>query len=523
MRRVLSGLVLSVVAFGCGVFGAGESAPDPAPAGTPQENAQPPAVDGSPIPGVYVSTSQGSDEGAGTPARPLKSLKKAFALANEQHLRVIACAEVYAESLTLIDGVSAYGYFECAATPWKKGDRRAIVKAPASPAVLAKGLTLPTRLEGFTVIAPDLDGVPATETTGSSIALEVRDSQQLVVTGSLLHGGKASPGVDGVPGPANVITGADAPPARDQTTTTCNPMVVQCNARTVPGGPGAVTTCAIGAAGGPGGQGGDGRFLIDCAPNTVAAEFRGRPLSASLATAAGGLKPGSVGLPGTAGASGADGTDGVNGTWSLSAKGFVIGNGTAGGSGEPGQGGGGGAGTEVWFVGAFPGCNSPPIPFSETATGGGGGSGGCAGQPGTAATGGGASIGAWVVASTVSIEGTRIESSAGGRAGLGNVGGKGTSGNKPGAASILASGKLISGNGGPGGAGGNGGASGHGAAGPSIALVFAGTRPVLTGPELVAGAGGEGQPALSGLTPFGLIKSLPAAPPGASEREHEIK
>ena len=518
MRSVLSSVVVSGLVMGCSVFGAGESSSGQAPPpGTPQDNAQPPPVDGTPIPGVYVSTSQGSDEGTGTPARPLKTLKKAFALANEQHLRVIACAEVYEESVTLIDGVSAYGYYECAATPWKKGDRRAIVRAPTSPAVLAKGLRLPTRVEGFEIIAPDLDGAGATETTGSSIALEVRDSRELVFSGSRLHAGRGAPGADGVAGPPNTLGGSDAPPGKSQRVSDC-PVGAACINVKVIGPPGAVTTCAIGPPGGPGGQGGDGRFLIDCNPNTNATELRGRPLVANVSTAVGGLYSGGKGLPGAIGTAGTDGVDGVNGTWSFSEKGFVRGSGTAGGRGEPGQGGGGGGGTDGWFTGGGFACPSPPTPYADTATGGGGGAGGCAGQPGTSATGGGASIGALVVGSGVTIEGTRLESSAGGRAGLGNLGGKGTFGGKPGAASNTATGS-----GGPGGPGGNGGASGHGAAGPSIALAYAGTRPLLTGQDLAPGEGGAGQPELRGNTPLGRLKFLPAAAPGSSEAEHEIK
>jgi hypothetical protein len=521
MRRIVSVVVVSGLIVGCGAFSGDDPAPEAPAPGTPADNAKPPPPDGKPIPGVYVSTSLGNDDGTGSPERPLKTLKKAFALANDQHLRVIACAEVYEENLTLVDGVSAYGYYECAVTPWKRGERRAVVKAKESPAVIAKGVKLPTRIEGFEIVAPDVDKAPATETSGSSIALEVRDSRELAISESLLRGGKASPGSDGEAGPENSVTvPGEGAPARDQGATTCNPMVVVCTARVVQGGPGAAAAaCAIGAPGGAGGQGGDGRFHIGSDPNTVAAEHRGRPLIASASTAIGG----GVRLAGETGTAGPDGSDGVNGAWSISATGFLRGNGTAGTAGQPGQGGGGGGGTASWFQqSGLAGSPVPLPPYWETATGGGGGSGGCAGQPGTPATGGGASIGALIVASSVSIELTRVESSAGGKAGLGNLGRKGTFGNKRGVGAFV-NGFAITGAGGPGGPGGNGGASGHGAAGPSIALAFSGTRPVLTKTELVPGPGGAGQPELRGITPLGANKLLPAAAPGPSEAEHEIK
>ena len=279
---------------------------------------------------------------------------------------------------------------------------------------------------------------------------------------------------------------------------------------------------AIGPAGGPGGQGGDGLFWIGVEPNTVAVDPRGRPLAATADTAAGGIMGGfSRGLPGTPGTPGTQGADGVNGTWSLSAKGFVRGNGTAGGPGKPGQGGGGGGGTNAWFQSTGGNTSPPPAnAYSETATGAGGGGGGCGGQPGTAGTGGGASVGAFIVASGVTIEQTRIESSAGGAAGRGNLGTRGTKGGPGGAGTVHT--VDTTGKGGDGGPGGSGGGSGHGAAGPSIALVYSGARPILTGTELAPGPGGAGQPYIGRIV-LGLDEAVVSAAAGESKQEHEIK
>jgi len=537
MRSVLLGLMATTV-VACGVFGSTDDAPakeDPGlpPPSTPQDNSTPPPAVGGEAPvGVYVSSSQGQDDGSGSAVRPLKTLARAFALAKEKGLRVIACAEEYAENVTLIDGVSAYGYYDCKKTPWERGAPRAIVRAPASPAVIAKGITQPTRLEGFEVRSPDLDGTPATDTEGTSIALEVRGSNGLTVSEVLLHAGKGAPGTDGVEGPLNSRTAtSNGTAAVDQHTTLCPAFLEasgKCGTIKVPGPAGGVTTCAIGPAGGPGGQGGDGRiYVINKQPGTELGEQHGRPLVGTTSTGVGAANanPSALGIGAAAlrGANGTEGTDGQNGTWSLAASGFVRGNGTQGGAGGPGQGGGGGAGTGAGFQSngavGFP-VGLLNTDYFATATGGGGAGGGCGGQAGTPATGGGASVGALVIDSVVTFERSRIESSSGGKAGKGNLGTSGTTGGTGGDGAVQTI--SVTGKGGDGGPGGNGGASGHGAPGPSIALAYSTKKPTLTAVDLAPGPAGAGQPQLSKLV-GGTVgtKLLPAAT-GESTAEYAI-
>ncbi len=526
MRSVFFGLLATTVTA-CGVFSSSDdSAKEPVPPpSTPQDNATPPPVGGQAPVGVYVSSSQGQDDGSGSSVRPLKTLASAFAKAKEQGLRVIACAEEYAENVTVLDGVSAYGYYDCKKTPWERGAPRAVVRAAASPALIAKGLTLPTRLEGFEVRSPDLDGTPATDTTGTTIALEVRDSTGLALSEVLLHAGKGAPGTDGVEGPLNKRTAAsDGVAGADQGIRSCNPALQACDSMRVLGPVGGTTTCAIGPAGGAGGKGGDGRWYSYGAESSGSVEYRGLPWVATAATAVGGVNTDSInfgnGLPGTPGARGGEGTDGANGKWSLAVSGFVRGNGTAGSAGQPGQGGGGAAGTRGYWVSG--GTIVPPATgYYATCSGGSGGAGGCAGQPGTPATGGGASIGALVVNSTVTFDTLRIESSVGGRAGQGNLGMAGTTGGTGGTGTFTA-GHDSTGGGGDGGAGGIGGASGHGAPGPSIALAWSKTKPTLTKGELAPGAGGAGQPELSRVVGGKVGTKLLPAVVGESKMEHEI-
>ncbi len=542
MRRYLIGTI-SALLVACSQSGGSDPSSDsersPPPPGTPQDNATaPPPVEGTPAPdGVFVSTSLGDDSGGGTRERPFKTLKKAVQVAQQQQVRVLACAETYAENLEVVDGVSIYGYFDCRKPGWDRVRAKAVIDAPSSPAVLANGITRATRIEGFEVRAPDMVGAPATDSTGTSIALEVRGSKNLALGEVLIHAGKGAPGTDGADGPMNARMNASSDGAKgeEETSRSCPqpaiPISVCQFSRYVPGFPGGATTCAIVPNGGAGGAGGDPRHyaLLEAVTESAAGppyDWRGRPLAASAATAVGGTNSANdgygTGRPGADGARGEEGTDGVNGLWSLTTAGFARGNGTAGGAGGSGQGGGGG-GSPRWFYTPL-GTATRNLPgnadYYQTAAGGGGGAGGCAGQPGTPATGGGASIGALVIDSSVNFERSRVESSNGGRGGQGNLGTPGIAGGKGGAQ--IARGLLtIAGKGGDGGEGGNGGASGHGAPGPSIALVYSGTRPTLTSTDLAPGPAGAGQPALKRATTNGE-KVLPAID-GASKPEHEIK
>ncbi|MBX3190254.1 MAG: hypothetical protein KF819_24860 [Labilithrix sp.] len=514
MQKFTCGALVSLfsVAIACGANELGEGREDAPPGqpASPADNAQAPPdpVDGKPVPGVYVSRSKGSDDGTGSTARPLQTLKAAFALAKQQGLRVIACAETYEGSVELVDGVSAYGYYDCNVEPWKRGGARAkITSTGATPAVIAKGLTLPTRIEGFEIVATDLDGEPATATSGTSVAVDVRDSRGLVFGESLIRAGKAAPGIDGEAPAVNAqltpaaVAGTAAKP---QGEATCVLSINNCATKLWPGPAGGTSQCAVGPGGGAGGAGGAGTWYNGNQPNyyTNPPGTRGLPLAATTTTAVGG----EGGLEGTNGARGTAGADGQNGVWTLGPAGFVPGNGTGGSNGGAGQGGGGGGGSMFHrcIVPNGGQCPTPPQNEHTTSdTGGSGGAGGCPGLTGTPGTGGGASIGAFVVSSDISFERTRIETSLGGRAGRGFLGTPGTPGGAGGPAAYWGA------KGGNGGDGGPGGVSGHGAPGPSIALAHSGAPPKLVDAELVPGSGGEGYPEET-QTSGAVVKVLPA-------------
>jgi len=508
--------VFAILAGGCGGFGEEEGKGTDQPARTPEENAVPPPtgpVNGEPIKGIYVSASQGKPGASGVPGSPVPTIKEGLAIAKREGLPVLVCAEEYKENIELLDGVSAYGDFDCSSTLWARGAKRAVVRAPVSPAVVGRNITSSTRIEGFEILAPDLDAAVAKDREGTSVALDVRASKALIVSKSLLRGGKGAPGTDGAAGPANEVAGERAgKPGEPLAAWDCLGTFgfTICQSRTFYSGPlGPSVTCTVGAAPGPGGRGGSGAVYSDGLkqgePNV-----QGQPAVATAQTAQGGT----AGVVGTNGSPGPIGTDGANGSWRFDGEGFVIGDGAAGGEGGPGQGGGGGSGTSV------PTCSPVACPYAgywHSSTGGSGAAGGCGGLAGTPGTGGGASIGALLINAEVTFTSATIESSQGGAAGKGSFGGPGRAGGLGGAAG----GGSGTTKGGDGGAGGAGGVSGHGAPGPSIAVVFTGKRPVYDAEtKRVPGPAGTGHPEAGLATPTGT-KVLPAIS-GVAKDEHEF-
>ena len=275
LRHVPSVLALLALAA-CGGFEPGDEPPPGAPVGKPgptqasaEEGSKPP-VPGAPLEGVFVSSSRGSDDGDGSMQKPFKTLGAAIGKAQTNGKRVLACAETYAEQLVLQSGVSVYGYFSCDAGAFVlAADKRARVESPFSPALVAKKITLPTRVEGFEVAAPD-----GTDASPSSIAARVADSKGLTIGKSSLRAGSGKDGVDGVePGESDAAggdggSGLKAGNCDLAAAFTCQRLG---GLNPSPGGVGARSVaCSAGVASGPGGDGGEG------ANGTTAAASAGR-------------------------------------------------------------------------------------------------------------------------------------------------------------------------------------------------------------------------------------------------------
>jgi hypothetical protein len=511
LARKCSTFVYLLSLTACGVFGADDpagadpSAPPPTNPISAGENAKPP-VPGAPLDGVFVSSSRGDDAAAeGSMAKPFKTLAAAMAHAEKVGKRVLACAETYPEVLRVRSGVSVYGYFACDGGAFRQDDaRRARVEAPESPALVAEGVALPTRLEGLEVIAPD-----AAPEHPSSIGAFARGSKELTLARSRVVAQDGLPGVDGASPSDSSPAGGNGLVGHGSSCDAAYACFLRGSAGN-PGGAGAPgVACGGGVTSGPGGNGGEGATQNGAkfAPSTGGGG--GTP-----ETAPGGAVDIHFGNPGVRGGNGARGADGTNGAIRFTKDGLIVSDGAPGGSGAPGQGGGGGGG--VSRIGDSDLVLAP--------SGGGGGAGGCPGRAGTPGTTGGSSIGIYSVDSVITLEGVDVETGRGGRAGVGSFGSAPTAGGR--GADGLFNRILVNtnsqdvrgGDGGGGGAGGAAGVSGHGAPGASIGVISIGMAIKIRDGSVRTGAGGEGAPELSD----GAGGVLPATGGGESKDRLDV-
>jgi hypothetical protein len=412
--------------------------------------------------GVFVS-SGGDDSWDGTQTTPVRTLAKAFALANGGAKRVYACAETFTEAANMPAGVSLFGGLDCKDGWQHVGATKKTVITPGADLAAVTQIALmlssgsgTTYLEDVAIIAPD-----ATLPGGSSIAVLVDDSVSATIARCELKAGNGMSGAKGeTPSdsvgpddPNNVnIRGVDG--------------AVACLGDPAGGNPGgsgtanAICPTAIGGTGGigrvaSGEKGGDGSPLPD--PNPEGSGLGG--------TGAGAVpcKSGEDGLLGSSGDSGASASSLEFGT--LSASGFSGADGQPGQDGMPGQGGGGGGGAKGK---ANPMCNG--------ASGGGGGAGGCGGKGGRGGQGGGASIALASVNAEVTLDDVSLTTGSGGGGGEGGDGQTGGAGGVGGLGG-LGSGTFNACGGGQGGQGGFGGKGGGGRGGVSVGIAHIGNAP----------------------------------------------
>lgn len=448
------------------------------------------------MPPGAATTDAGAALADGTRARPFTKLQDGIDAARLQKKRVYACAADYAEQITLADGVSMFGDLDCK-NDWAVVATHASVKAPASPAAVANGITTPTRVEEFDLIAPD-----GTATAPTSIGLLATNASALTFAQSTIHAGKGANGADGVAGiqlSNGTVDGADGLPQHKVIYS-----LPLCSSQ-----PPTINTCvgAPGFQGGAGGAGGWGGHWLIKHESSVPAAYAPPPTQTCLAShpcvcinGLGGSQPattttaqGGAYVLGTsnvavamAGQRGASGQTGASGVAALSADGglhFIPGDGLVGTNGAPGQGGGGGAGVPV---------NSPDLAENQEIigySGASGGAGGCPGLAGTPGKGGGASI-AILTDSAFTLDTCNVQASDGGNGGKGAFPSSPTSGGAPGSNPFPSIGYTA---GQYGGAGGQGGASGSGAGGASIGIAVSGTSmPKLVSTTPIVGAQGHG-------------------------------
>ena len=477
LESMIGVAVLAILATACSTFGEAEptkpaegpgAKDEPtAPAADPKKDAPPPPMGTPPDSELtekfgYFVAEKGNDESDGSRATPFATLGKALSKAKVDGKRVYVCAGTYPEALTLEDGVSMIGGYDCTRGEWMNAaSGRARVTSPTSPAMRAKGIVSKTRFEGFDVIAPS-----ATEPSASSFGFIAEGCTALVMVNTNIVAGRGASGLVGAQAiqlaPSGSFDGNDGEAAAFTGAMVSQPMPAP-----RPGVAGGTGACS-GAAGHDGGQGGRGG-----AGAIWAVHPSGLSNDWFLES----------GLLGGEAKDGADGTDGNAGTSAQSvgtftAQGFVTSDGVRGDDGEPGHGGAGGAGAGPTVEGYYQRGK-----WWYGSGGGSGGAGGCPGLAGGAGKGGGASVAVLLWNSPIEIQKSTVEAMNGGDGGRGSFASLPTAGGRGGA--------LVN-PGMPGGRGGRGGASGSGAGGSSYGLVHHGPAPKLTTTVAKIGRAGAG-------------------------------
>ena len=159
MRRIL---MVAVLASGCDNNNSGTDPDAPTSCMTDCDG----GVDAPIAPvGAYVSAMTGDDGNPGTESAPVKTIGKGIATAMAQggERSVIVAEGVYAEKVTLVEGIDLLGGHHCAATACDWARDIAMYKSQIQntdfEGVLAgTGITQGTLISGFTITG--LDGVP---------------------------------------------------------------------------------------------------------------------------------------------------------------------------------------------------------------------------------------------------------------------------------------------------------------------------------------------------------------------------
>jgi len=435
--------------------------------------------------GIFVSLA-GASDGEGTRASPLSSIQAAIEKAELSGKRVYVCKGTYQEALTLENGISVIGGYDCTVDWVTDQNGRSRIESPTIPAIRANNILADTSFMGFDVTAPDVSGSSA-----SSIGLIAKNASFLKVANGSIMAGKGADGAAGTT-PEDAVNGPDVDGKKGANSyvSIAYPPDEQLTAAA-----GGTSTCD----GETGGAGGVATLYPECTRTA--------------------LVPGTAPQESGNGAAGQDGDDGNSamGTGAFNANGYVPADGIKGTNGSPGGGGSGGSGGGA---GLFVTCISD-INYQQGPSGGGGGAGGCGGLTGTPGKGGGASIAALLSASEgLTFDAAQVLAGQGGAGGEGSLGGSPTLGGDGGYNG--GSSGMIAGAGQPGGRGGRPGISGSGAGGPSIGIAYTGGKPDLIN-GAVAKSGGFGAGVGEESKTFeGVTWTLPASAPGIAKDMYEF-
>lgn len=454
---------------------------------------------------VYVTPEDfgGSSSGAcGSINEPCYTLSHGIVRARALGLRrVLASEGLYAEVLTLSDGISVIGGHDRLSWTYNPNiyisqlDTRSLPQTQEHRyTVKAIGVRSPTELRGFTIQG-------GSSTIGNSYAVYLRDcDQSLMIQHNRIIAGDGARGSDGESGESGVdgFDGQNGVSSRTLSAPlSCggdprdgftglsggrSPEQV-CNGISTRGGQGGYSACPIFMEPNISGAGGGG---INAGFGGISAtHFQSNNPSTCAVTNDSSAFTNPDARSGVSGGAGADGSGGLR-------RGSAIGrinlghwfpeNGSMGEGGVSGGGGGGGGAAAGVVVEWSPGN------YDFGASGGSGGNGGCPGSPGVGGQGGGGSFGIFV--SYLSLDPSSEETlpvisdnvitrgfgGVGGRGGNGGGGGAGGAGGEGGDVGAVLNPicSFQAGSGGAGGRGGHGGAGAGGNGGVSFDIAVSG-------------------------------------------------
>jgi len=378
---------------------------------------------------VHVSPG-GDDDDDGSAAAPVRTLARAFALADTRDAVVHACAGRFEERLRVEAAarrVSVRGGFGCSSGTWTA--RAGVTRVVASGA---------HRFDVRALRLRDIELEASADMETSAVAVDVRTATGARLEQVTVLAGR---GRDGVAATASVTPAAAGLPG----------LASGAEARVACGD-------AAWSTGGRGGRADQGTLLANGSRGARAPD----PGSTNNGGGAGDDRFVRACSPGRRGDDGPAATVSAPHGDDLDARTLEAERGGDGAAGTPGQGGGGG--------GTTPTYGDAPS----------GGSGGCGGAPGRGGAGGGSSVGVLLRAGALDLVASAIRTAGGGDGGAGSAGGGGARGGD-GVTPIgtISYGPCASGAGGHG-AGGSGGGGGHGGASIAV-LAFARDGVVIDG------------------------------------------
>ncbi len=149
--------------------------------------------------GYFVVAGSKTDGADGSRNTPFAKIQDGIDAAKKTTAKsfVYVCVGDYKEALTLADGVSIFGGWDCANANWTVVKQHASLHAPSSPAVTGDGLSSGATVDSLDIFAPD-----GTKDSRSSVGMVLTKSTGLKVSNCTIQAGNGFDGEDGIEGVA---------------------------------------------------------------------------------------------------------------------------------------------------------------------------------------------------------------------------------------------------------------------------------------------------------------------------------